>query len=283
MECVLDKLKRLNYEEYYVKLRKNKPITRHHFAMRQTSNSNGGSNINVQFREYVTLVSWLLSVIYGTEDHPVQKFASSFYDYDPITCVETIIETLNDLQQPPTNDEVAEKRNSTNSATASSTLPTILAGERSGEHYFTVTKLRQGYGDDVVLSLDLLTAKACDKLFLRFELPSRVQFPSDDNHDDTDKICIEDGKLDDYDKILAVKESMAEKHPFSVMGKANETAGKDINRKTIQSKIHPNQWRDEVDRVAPQLQGKSSYYSYYTGNLKLTYIQDSVKLFPSMR
>jgi membrane-bound lytic murein transglycosylase MltF len=67
------------------------------------------------------------------------------------------------------------------------------------------------------------------------------------------------------------------------MGKANETAGKDINRKTIQSKIHPNQWRDEVDRVAPQLQGKSSYYSYYTGNLKLTYIQDSVKLFPSMR
>jgi hypothetical protein len=281
MECVLDKLKRLNYEEYYVKLRRNKPITRHHFAMRQTCNNNGGSNINVQFREYVTLVSWLLSVIYGTEDHPVQKFASSFYDYDPITCVETIIVTLNDLQQPPTTDEVQETRNSTNSASASSTVPSIMAGENSG-HYFTVTKLRQGYGDDVVLSLDLLTAKACDKLFLRFEKPSRIQCPSDDNHDYYNKICIEDGKVDDYDKISMVKESIPEKHSFSVKGKANEMAEKDINRKIIQSKIHPNQWRDEVDRVTPHLQGKSSYCNYDTRNLKLTFILNTVKLLPSL-
>lgn len=246
----MDKLKRLNYEEYYVKLRRNKPITRHHFAIRQTSNSNGVNNINLQFREYVTLVSWLLSVIYGTEDHPVQKFASSFYDYDPITCVETIVQTLKDLQQPST-DETEERRNSQNSASVSSTIPALLSGENSGGHYFTVTKLRQGYGDDVVLSLDILTAKACDKLFLRFELPSRVQIPSSDNHYVYDQICIEDGNLNDYDKLTITKESKLEKHNVSVVEK-------EINRKIIQSKIHPNQWRDEVDRVAPQLKGKSN-------------------------
>jgi hypothetical protein len=249
MECVLDKLKLLNYEEYYVKLRRNKPITRHHFAMRQTSNSTGVNNINLQFREYVTLVSWLLSVIYGTEDHPVQKFASAFYDYDPITCVETIVQTLKDLQQPST-DETEEMRKSQNTASVSSTIPTLLPSEYIDGHYFTITKLRQGYGDDVVLSLDLLTAKACDKLFLRFELPSRVQIPSSDNRTVYDQICIEDGNMNDLDKLTIAKGSVLDKRNVSVV----ETV---INRKSIQSKIHPNQWRDEVDRVAPQLKGKS--------------------------
>jgi hypothetical protein len=49
------------------------------------------------------------------EDHPVQKFASSFYDYDSITCVETIIETLNVLQQPLTNDSIDSENSMENS------------------------------------------------------------------------------------------------------------------------------------------------------------------------
>ena len=56
MDGSLEKLKCLNYEDDFLANSNNKPFGREHFAIK-------GDNPSLQFREFVDIVSWLMTVI----------------------------------------------------------------------------------------------------------------------------------------------------------------------------------------------------------------------------
>mmetsp|Transcript_29515 Transcript_29515/g.42222 ORF Transcript_29515/g.42222 Transcript_29515/m.42222 type:complete len:443 (-) Transcript_29515:207-1535(-) len=243
MERVLDRLKRLNYEEYYVKLRRNKPIGRHHFVSFTSSGS-------LQIREYLTLVSWLLSVIYGSEDHPAHKVILNYVsgqELDAGVCIDKIIEVLDQLRSTPVG--AASSADASSSLAALKNMPFLT---------FTAASMKLAYGEEIVQSLDFLSSKACDKLFLRFEPIRRLQMVDDDSSGEKknelfESICnIEEGKVGgNYN---------GEGHSFGNSTEAHHQCDKAwINqREIIHSSIPPDQWRAEFEIVLPQLKGSNN-------------------------
>lgn len=253
MERVLDRLKRLNYEEYYVKLRRNKPISRHHFVSFTSSG-------NLQIREYLTLVSWLLSVIYGSEDHSAQKVIVDYLsgrELDAAICMEKIIEEMDQLRSTPVGAASSSAEASSSSLVALQNMPFLT---------FTAASMKLAYGEEIVQSLDFLTSKACDKLFLRFEPIRRLQMVNDDSSEVHknglfENICkIEEGKVGGN--------NIDEGHSFDNSTEAHYQCDKAWmnQREIIHSSIPPDQWRAELETVLPQLKGQTYLFLIFFDN-----------------
>ncbi|CAH8874269.1 unnamed protein product [Trichobilharzia szidati] len=82
MESLNEKLKLLNYEKEFCKLRHQKPITRHYFAI--------CTNPGEQFHCFTALAAWLISQANGKIDQPQE------YD-DPNATISTILDAVRTL------------------------------------------------------------------------------------------------------------------------------------------------------------------------------------------
>ena len=149
MEGSLEKLKCLNYEDDFVANSNNKPFGREHFAVK-------GSNL--QFQEFLSIVSWLITVI---------KRDADFFKIDPIyddpnACVNKMMLALRSL------DYSAE---------------------------FPVNKLKQAYGEACCHVLNFLTDEALKSRSFVFSMPKHNEMEEADEVEpegDADDDDIED-------------------------------------------------------------------------------------------
>ncbi|VDP85982.1 unnamed protein product [Echinostoma caproni] len=82
MECLSEKLKLLNYERDFCKVRHRKPVPRHYFAI--------PTNPGEQFHNFTTLAAWLIGRANGKIDPPQE------YD-DPNATIATILDAVREL------------------------------------------------------------------------------------------------------------------------------------------------------------------------------------------
>eukprot|EP01007_Sphenomonas_quadrangularis_P002505 NODE_403_length_1531_cov_146.529690_g296_i0.p1 GENE.NODE_403_length_1531_cov_146.529690_g296_i0~~NODE_403_length_1531_cov_146.529690_g296_i0.p1 ORF type:complete len:451 (+),score=136.15 NODE_403_length_1531_cov_146.529690_g296_i0:96-1448(+) len=110
-------------------------------------------------------------------------------------------------------------------------------------------KLRQGHGDAVLLTLTLLCDKALKKKGFEFAPP--VYAP--DNYDE--EVDVEDdGTPETVDDAVFYKDSDSEEEEYYVGGRPRQTeCDEEDNTGEIKASVDPEQWRMELERVAPQL------------------------------
>jgi len=142
MQNVIEKLKCLNYEEYYVKKRRMKPIGHEYFALPD-------SNKSIQFQNFLELVTWLFSLINGS----VNFLQVDEYD-DPNTIIEKMLLALKNLDYK--ENVPASKLKLAYGETTVSVLDflTDLALDKSGFRFHEIEYPKDEEFDDELKILD---------------------------------------------------------------------------------------------------------------------------------
>eukprot|EP01061_Rhynchopus_euleeides_P006896 TRINITY_DN15889_c0_g1_i1.p1 TRINITY_DN15889_c0_g1~~TRINITY_DN15889_c0_g1_i1.p1 ORF type:complete len:442 (+),score=191.71 TRINITY_DN15889_c0_g1_i1:176-1327(+) len=207
MEDILEKMKVLNYQVDFCQAW---PTAKgHNFrSLTRTYFCVPASNLNEQYFYFASLVAWLVTLCGGKIDTPDQ------FD-DPNVVSTNIIQALKDLDMP---------------------VRDIMP-----------SKIRQGFGDSVLLTLSMLCDQALKEKGFQFLPPT---YPQDKYDDDLtiDDPAAEDEIADD----VAVREDSDDDEwyegaPGQVKAKQPEA------QHMIEAQVNPEAWRLELETVAPQL------------------------------
>ena len=218
MESVAEKMKLLNYETHFCQRKRPhwKPLHHLYFVVAQTTNP------TEQFHYFANLVAWLLGLCGKSFNPPAQ------HDDPNTVCTNIVVE--------------------------------MKALGLSSVVNFPPAKLKQGHGDSVCRVLQSLVDQALGATSFAFQKPvypadkysEEAQY--DDNGDDSGGGIIGDIQ----DDSAAFGASREEEDEYIVGGHGGAKAGAtedDLidDNAMIESTINPEEWKLELERVAPQL------------------------------
>lgn len=216
MDDLLDKLKLLSYEKEFSAELRMRPLNRHYFVIQ--------TNPGEQFFLFSSLAGWLIRKI-GKRFDPPQEFD------DPNSTIANILDHVRQL---------------------GATID------------FAPSKLKQGYGEQALFVLDTLVDHAlkATKFVWNSPIPPREEEADDEEIDDDAEVDIdkveedmagvyseeEEGDILHIDDISNSNIPIPEKQ---IMGALK--MGSDRPEGILESSTNAEEWRLEVERVAPQL------------------------------
>eukprot|EP01059_Diplonema_ambulator_P000538 TRINITY_DN1043_c0_g1_i2.p1 TRINITY_DN1043_c0_g1~~TRINITY_DN1043_c0_g1_i2.p1 ORF type:complete len:439 (+),score=167.84 TRINITY_DN1043_c0_g1_i2:168-1319(+) len=208
MEDILEKLKILNY---MVNFAQSWPTTKgHNFRpLTRMHFVTPAGNLNEQYFYFASLTAWLVSICGGKIDTPDQ------FD-DPNVVSTNIIQALKDLDLP---------------------VRDIMP-----------SKIRQGFGDSVLLTLSMLTDQALKEKGFQFVSPSYPADKYDDDLNIDDPAAVGENEIIDD---VSIKEDSDDDEWYE--GVPGQTKTHDEAPQMIESQVRPEEWRLELETVAPQL------------------------------
>mmetsp|Transcript_42103 Transcript_42103/g.134540 ORF Transcript_42103/g.134540 Transcript_42103/m.134540 type:complete len:385 (+) Transcript_42103:123-1277(+) len=222
MEDVVDKLKMLNYEVQFCQKKRPfwTPLSRTYFALPSPSN-----NQNEQFFYFTSLTAWLLNKAGSGYKAPQQ------FDDPNAACTDILME---------------------------------LKKMGFAQPQWPPAKLKQGYGDAPVAVLYNLLDLVLAKSAVVFEKPI---YQPDNYEDDADveDDGVEEKPTDIADNFEADYDDDEEEEAYmggiraggggggEKKGKTQEEEDEDDDRGLLESKVDADEWRMELERVAPQL------------------------------
>lgn len=244
MENVLEKLKCLNYEAYFVEGRNQNPIGREEFCIPST-----GSNSSLQFQHFLNLTTWLFSVVHASGSAPTTDGSN------------------NNGEDEQKHDDLRIDQYDDPNTIVHKVM--IAMRELGFDADFPATKLKTPYGEAVVKVLDFLSDVAFDRS------PSAHLGPVQYNHNDTnstdtllhrgeDAISCEEGN-DIMDESLLPSDDDDDFDNDNAYNNGNilfETTMNDdklenSGHSIIETSIDPYEWRNELERVGPRLRAPS--------------------------
>lgn len=222
MEDLLDKLKLLNYEKEFSAELRMRPLNRHYFVLQ--------TNPGEQFFLFSSLAGWLIRKT-GKHFDPPQEFD------DPNSTVANILDHVRQLGV--TID-------------------------------FAPSKLKQGYGEQALFVLDTLVNEALKavKFVWNSPIPPREEDVEDEEIDDDAEVDI-DRVEEDMAGVYSEEEEGDILHiddisnsNFAVKDKENILKKNESERPEgiLESSTDAEEWRLEVERVAPQLKVSLSFH-----------------------
>lgn len=241
MEDSLDRLRCLDYQTYFVKkLRQKVFFGRHHFCIPT-------ENTAIQFNQYIELIKWLSSVILYTPNSSTNDGGDSeFYETNEL------VESIDPCEDP---NLVAQKM-------------LHLLRKLDFEIDFPVSNLKQPYGAIAVSILDHLTIKAVQAKGIVLQQPTKYNaggttYGNTNNNSDE---LEEDIEMIFYDEeststTTSLDENIGDvrirnKNDYDMDGESEKVVDDDDMKHIIKSKIDPIQWKIELERVSPSLQGE---------------------------
>ena len=215
MEDLLDKLKLLNYEKDFSAELRMRPLNRHYFVIQ--------TNPGEQFFLFSSLAGWLIRTL-GKKFDPPQEFD------DPNSTIANILDHMRQL---------------------GATID------------FAPSKLKQGYGEQALFVLDTLVDHALKtvKFIWNTPIPPREEDAEDEEIDDDAEVDIEKVEEDmagvyseeEEGDILHIDDisNSNYKMPETDIGVMKNGSEKPVG--ILESRTDVEEWRLEVERVAPQL------------------------------
>eukprot|EP00754_Rhynchopus_humris_P045281 Rhum_TRINITY_DN4764_c0_g2::Rhum_TRINITY_DN4764_c0_g2_i1::g.15617::m.15617/K04638/IFT57, HIPPI, ESRRBL1; intraflagellar transport protein 57 len=206
MEDILEKLKLLNYQ---VSFCQTWPTSKgHNFrSLTRTYFCVPASNLNEQYFYFASVVAWLVGLCGGKIDTPDQF-------EDPNVVSTNIIQAVKELDMP---------------------VRDIMP-----------SKIRQGFGDSVLLTLSMLCDQALKEKGFQFLPPTYPQDKyEDENIDDPT------GEGDEIRDDVAVPEESDDDDWYE--GLPGQAKAKHDTPGMIEAQVNPEAWRLELETVAPQL------------------------------
>ena len=211
MEDILEKLKILNYQVAFSQQWVSaKGQKNHNFRpLTRQHFCQPASNLNEQYFYFASLVAWLVSICGGKIDVPDQ------FD-DPNVVSTNIIQALKDLDM---------------------SVRDIMP-----------SKIRQGFGDSVLLTLSMLSDQALKEKGFQFLQPT---YPQDNYSEDTQIEDPSGGSNEEIADDVAFRPDSGDDEWYE--GLPGYAKDQNEYKAAIQSQVNPEAWRLELETVAPQL------------------------------
>lgn len=241
MEDSLDRLRCLDYQTYFVKkLRQNYSFGRYHFCIPT-------ENTALQFNQYIELIKWLSSLILHTPNSTTDDNGDG-RNYD----TNELVESIDPYEDP---NLVAQKM-------------LHLLRKLDFDIDFPISNLKQPYGAIAVSILDHLTKKAVQAKGIVLQQPTKYDADAttyqntsnncDDLEDDIEMVFDDENSTS---TTTSLDENIGDIRNRNINyndmdGESEKVVDDDDMKHIIKSKIDPIQWKIELERVSPDLQGE---------------------------